>query len=159
MGGDPHLLHAGHLPTPFTAEEIRANSRPGRTVRALVTRLGEDPVVRVTRSASLDDVAWRWETWTETPDGTPLSTPEPGEATFLELQGHASMLAATTRIDPETIEIPAGSFECLRYTRAEGDSLDTFWFARSEPGAPVRFEMRVGGELVFSSTTIEITGP
>jgi hypothetical protein len=156
---DPHLLHPDHLPTPFTADEIRANSQPGRTIRSLVTPLGEEPVVRVTRSASVDEAGWQFETWAETPDGTRLSAPERGEATWLELQGHASMPAATTRIDEETIDIPAGRYECLRYTRADGESVDTFWFAESEPGAPVRFEKRVNGELVFSSTTIEITGP
>jgi hypothetical protein len=69
------------------------------------------------------------------------------------------MPAATTHVDEETIEIPAGTFDCLRYTRAEGDALDVFWFARSEPGAPVRLEMLIGGQPVYSYTTIEITGP
>ena len=92
-------------------------------------------------------------------DGRRLTEPELGYATWLELQGHASMPATTTRIDDETIDIPAGRYECLRYTREDGDSVSTFWFARSEPGAPVRFERRVGGELVFSSTAIEHLGP
>jgi hypothetical protein len=155
--GDPHLLHPDHLPTPFTADEIRANSQPGRTVSSLVTRLGEEPVVRVTRSTSVDEAGWQWDTWTEAPDGRRLSEPERGEATWLELQRHASMPAAITRIDEETIDIPAGRYECLRYTRADGESVDTFWFAESEPGAPLRFEKRNGGELVFSYTTIGIT--
>lgn len=156
MPADPHVVRAGDLPTPFTAEEIRSNSEPGRTVRALVTRGGETSV-RVTRSVSVEADGWEYEVWTEAPDGRRLSDPELGRSTWLELQGHASMPAATTRIDEETIDLPAGRFDCLRYTRADGEAVDTFWFARSEPGAPVRFENRIGGELVFSFTTIEIS--
>jgi hypothetical protein len=156
---DPHVLRAGDHPTPFTADEIRANSQPGRTVRTLVVRDGDAAVVRVTRSLAVDAEGWTFETWTEQEDGAQLTEPEIAGSRWLELQAHASMPAATTRIDEETIDIPAGRFACLRYTRVDGDSQDTFWFARSEPGAPVRFEMRMGGEVVFSSTTIEISHP
>jgi hypothetical protein len=53
------------------------------------------------------------------------------------------------------IDIPAGRYDCLRYTRSDDDgTVDTFWFAKSAPGMPLRFESRVGGELAFSSTAI-----
>jgi hypothetical protein len=154
VAADARVLRSDHLPTPYTAEEIRANSPVGRKLRALVTRAGVEPYVRVTQITWADAVGWRGDGWTETPDGRRLTEPEREEATWLELQGHASMPAATTRIDEETIDLPGGRYECLRYTRDEGESVDTFWFAKSEPGAPVRFEKRVGGELVFSSTAI-----
>ena len=156
MDRDPHVLQADHLPTPFTAAEIREHSRPGRIVRSLVARAGEPPAVRVTRSVAVDGIGWQFEGWMETPDGSRVTEPELGRSAWLDLQRHASMPAATTSIAEETIDIPAGRFECLRYTRADGESLDTFWFARTEPGAPIRFEMRVRGELVLSSITIEI---
>ena len=156
MDGDPHVLEADHLPTPFTAEEIRANSHVGRTVRALVVRGGESSV-RIMRIVAVSPEGWERESWTESMDGRRLSEPELERSTWLELQAHASMPAATTRIDEETIEIPAGRFDCLRYSQLDGESLDTFWFATSEPGAPVRFEKRIGHELLFSFTTIEIS--
>ena len=49
----------------------------------------------------------------------------------------------------------AGRFACLRYTRRDDASVSTFWFARSAPGMPLKFEERADGELVFSSTAIE----
>ena len=155
MAGDPHQLRPDHLPTPFTATEIRDGSRPGRTIRTLVARAGELPYVRVTRWVSGDADGGACDVWTETPDGQLIEAPERSRATWLELQAHASMPAATTTIEAETIDIPAGTYDCLRYTRVDGDAVDTFWFATSAPGAPMRWEKRVGGELVFSSTTIE----
>ena len=155
MSSDPQLLRPDHLPTPFTADEIRVGCPPGRTVRALVMEEGTDPHVRVTRFLSGDVVGAEQESWTETPDGVRLSEPERRRSTWLEFQGHASMPAATTDIAEEVIDIPAGRYDCLRYTRRDDDhSVDTFWFAKSAPGMPLRFESRVSGELAFSSTAI-----
>lgn len=155
MSDDPYQLQPGHLPTPFSAADIRAGCPPGRTVRALVVEQGSDPYVRVTRFVSGDAEGAEQESWTETPGGEPLTEPERRRTTWLGFQRHASMPAATTDIAEERIEIPAGRFDCLRYTRREGDSVSTFWFARSAPGMPLRFEERVAGEIVFSSTALE----
>lgn len=155
MTSDPHQLRADHLPTPFTADEIRAGCPPGRTIRSLVIRAGSEPYVRVTRFVSGDADGAEQDSWTETPDGISLTEPERDRSTWLEFQGHASMPAAATVIGEEEIEIPAGRFDCLRYTRRNDDSVSTFWFARSAPGQPLRFEERADGVLVFSSTVIE----
>lgn len=159
MSGDPHQLQPDHLPTPFTADEIRDNFEPGRTVRSLIVTAGAEPYVRVMRVVFADAEGGEHESWTETPDGRVLTEPEGGRSTFLELQAHASMPADATRIDEEAIDIPAGRYECLRYTRTIGDEVDTFWFAKVAPGAPMRFEKRISGELVLSSTAIEDRGP
>jgi hypothetical protein len=155
MSIDPHQLRPDHLPTPFTADEIRVGCPPGRTVRALVLDAATAPYVRVTRFLSGDAVGAEQESWTETPDGVRLTEPETRRSTWLEFQGHASMPAVTTEIADEVIDIPAGRYDCLRYTRRDDDdTVDTFWFAKSAPGMPLRFESRVGGELAFSSTAI-----
>jgi hypothetical protein len=158
MSSDPHRLRPDHLPTPFTAEEIRRGCPPGRTVRSLVERAAQEPYVRVTRFVSGDADGAEQESWTETPDGTRLTEPERGWSTWLGFQEHASMPAATTEIADEEIDIPAGRFTCLRYTTRDGDSVSTFWFARSAPGMPLRYEERVNGQVVFSSTAIENVG-
>ncbi len=159
MAGDPRVLRPDHLPTPFTAAEIRAGCPPGRTVRSLVVASGAEPVVGVTRFVSCDADGAERESWAEMFDGKRLTEPERGHATWLELQGHASMPARTTRIDDETIDIPAGRYDCLRYTRVDGDAVDTFWFAKSAPGMPLQFEERVNGELVYASSAIEDLRP
>jgi hypothetical protein len=155
MTSDPHQLRPDHLPTPFTADEIRVGCPPGRTVRSLVIRAGSEPYVRVTRFVSGDADGAEQESWTETPDGVRLTEPERGRSTWLEFQEHASMPAAVTDISEEEIDIPAGRFACLKYTRRDGESVSTFWFARSAPGMPLKFETRTGAELLFSSTAIE----
>ena len=152
---DPHQLHVDHLPTPFTADEIRVGCPPGRTVRSLIVEPGSEPRVRVTVFVSGDADGAEQEVWTETLDGGRLTDPQRRRSAWLEFQGHASMPAATTVIGEEVIDIPAGRFECLKYTRRDGDSVTSFWFARSAPGMPLKVEERTNGELVYSSTTIE----
>jgi hypothetical protein len=155
MTSDPHQLRPDHLPTPFTADEIRAACQPGRTLRSLVVRPNSDPIVRVTRFVSADAEGAEQDSWEETPGGARLGEPKRRRSTWLEFQEHASFPEATTEQTDEEIEIPAGRFGCLRYTSHDGESVHTFWFARSVPGMPLRFEERVCRELVYSSTAIE----
>ena len=155
MASDAHQFRAGDLPTPFSADEIRAGCRPGRTVRSLIVEKGEPPRVGVTRFVTGDAEGADQEHWTESPDGERLTEPQRRRSTWLEFQGHASMPADTTEIAEEDIDIPAGHFACLRYTRRDEDTVSTFWFARSAPGMPLKYEGREAGELVYSSVAIE----
>ena len=155
MASDPHQLRPDHLPTPFSAAEIRVGCPPGRTVRSLVTEGDAAPFVHVVRFVAVDDDGAEQESWTETVDGVPTTEPKRRRSTWLEFQGHASMPAATTEIAEETIEIPAGRFDCLRYTRRDGTSVSTFWFARSAPGMPLRFQDVEDGVTVYSSVALE----
>lgn len=154
MSDDPRRLRPDHHPTPFSAAEIRDAWEPGREVRSLMVRAGTEPYVLVRRNLTAGEEAGTYEAWTESPDGVRLSEPEEGRSTWLELQGHASMPADSTTIDAVEIDVPMGRFHGLRYRRAQGDKVDTFWFALARPGAPVRIESSVGDEVVFSSTTI-----
>jgi hypothetical protein len=158
MPDESHRLQPDHHPTPFSAAQIRDAFVVGREARTLTVRAGEAPYVRVRRNISADAETGVHETWTETPEGERISEPEQGSSTFLELQGHASMPVAATTIEPVEIDVPLGRFDGLRYTRTQGDVVDTFWFAMARPGAPVRIESRVGGELVFSSVALEDPG-
>ena len=155
MPTDANQLHPDHRPTPFSADEIRRGCPAGRTVRSLVVETGSEPYVGITRFVAVDQEGAEQEYWRETPDGSRLTEPRQRRSTWLEFQGHASMPAATTEIAEETIEIPAGRFDCLRYTRTEGDEVSTFWFAKVAPGMPLKFEERQHGEPVYSSTAIE----
>src|SRR6266568_762233 len=145
MTSDPHHLQPDHLPTPFTADEIRAACQPGRTLRSLVVRPNSDPIVRVTRFVSADADGAEQDSWEETPDGARLGEAKRRRSTWLEFQEHASFPAATTERSAEEIEIPAGRFACLRDVARDGDSIQTFGFARSVPGMPLRFDEHVGG--------------
>lgn len=120
-----------------------------------VEQAGATPIIRVTRFAAGDAEGADQEVWIETPDGERVGAIERRRSTWLEFQGHASMPIATTVIGEETIEIPAGVFDCLVYRRTEGPEISTFWFARSAPGMPLKYESRVDEQLVFSSVALE----
>ena len=159
MPDESHRLRPDHHPTPFSAAQIRDAFVVGREVRSLTVRAGAEPYVHVRRNASADAETGVYEVWTETPEGERISEPEQGGSTFFELQGHASMPAAATTIEPVVIDIPMGRYDGLLYTRTDGETIDTFWFATALPGAPVRMEKRVNGELVYSSTAIQERNP
>ncbi len=124
-----------------------------------MVRGGEEPYVHVSRFLGGDEDGGDQESWTETPDGTRLTEPATGHSTWRELQGHASMPADRTEVVDETIDLPAGRFECLRYTRTDEDGVSVFWFAKTAPGMPLMFEQRVDGETVFASTTLSDDRP
>ncbi len=155
MDADPHQLYPDHLPTPFTAAEIRDACQPGRTLRFRLERAGADPVVRVIRYVSADAAGAEQEAWVEGPDGKPLGEPERSRSSWLELQEHASFPEATTVRADETITLPAGTFSCLRYVRDDDDGTWRFWFARNLPGQPVLFEQEVNGVVVFRMVLLE----
>ena len=152
---DPHQLSPDDWPTPFTAAEIRDGCPPGRTLRFRIERAGEDPVVRVSRYVETDPEGAVQESWAEDLGGRRLSEPERERSTWLELQEHASFPRASTERTAEDLEIPAGRFACLRYTRTDPDATWRFWFARDLPGQPVRYERDVNGLILISVTMIE----
>jgi hypothetical protein len=155
MPPDAHRLRPDHHPTPFSADEIRRGCPPGRTIRTRVERAGVEPVIRVTRFVGGDAEGADHEVWTETPTGERVGNVERRRSTWLDFQSHASMPIANTVIGEETIDIPAGAFDCLVYTRTDGDEISTFWFAKSAPGMPLKYESRVSDALVFSSVALE----
>jgi hypothetical protein len=150
---DPHVLHPGHHPTPFTAAEIRAASRAGRTVRQLIEVDGEPPETTVQVFIDVDDDGATRVVYRVTPDGS-LEEARRSRSTWLDLQEHASMPETTTTVDAVTIDTPMGPLACLRYTALDGEAVETFWFARSMPGMPVRTEHTEGGHVVERVTML-----
>ena len=154
-GPDPHQLNPDHLPSPFTAAEIRAGCPSGRTLRFRIERAGAEPVIRVSRYVEVDAEGAVQESWPEGLDGKRRSEPERERSTWLELQEHASFPRAITERAEEELSIAAGRFACLRYTRTDPDAVWRFWFARELPGQPVRYEREASGSIVLSATLME----
>ena len=152
---DSRRLDPNHLPTPFSAAEIAAACRPGRALRYQIERAGRPPIVRVSRYVETDAIGAVQESWEESLDGRRLTEPTQERSTWLDLQRHASFDAATTAREDEAIETPAGAFSCHRYTRTDDKGTWRFWFAKSLPGQPVRFEGGIGDEQIFSATLLE----
>jgi hypothetical protein len=152
---DPHILGPGLLPTPFTADEIRAGCPDGRLIRLLVEVDGQEPFHRTNRFVGGDAEGSTIESQRLTLDGRPLGELDAARTTWLQLQAHASFPAATTTRAAETVETPLGTNECLRYTRTDGTAVSTFWFARSAPGMPIRYQAEESGRVVSRVTMIE----
>jgi hypothetical protein len=152
---DPHLLRPDHLPTPFSAAEIRDATRPGKTLRLYLQQAGEEPILRVTRFVETDDEGAVQESQRFTIAGEPLDEPTRRRSSWLDFQSHASFPAATTTRTQETIDLEFGTFPALHYVAVEGDRVAHYWFALPLPGMPVRTEDWEGGELRFAMTMVE----
>jgi hypothetical protein len=80
-----------------------------------------------------------------------------GRETWLELQAHASFPADRTETAPERIETPLGELDCLRYTVTDGSTVETFWFARTKPGMPIKYMTQEAATVTSVVTVIEDT--
>ncbi len=133
-------------PTPYTAEQIRAATKAGRMYRYTVEFAGSPPFEREMTFVSV-----------EAGGATIVSTGEPlKRVTWEELRKHAEFPAAVVQTHDETVTVPAGTFECVAYElHREGDEETTFYFAKMMPGAPVKYVVKVSGQLKLTTTLIE----
>jgi len=147
-------------PPPFSAEQIRAATDPGRTYVFRVGQGGSVAAIRTLTFTRSGERVTRIHAVMTSPDGEVLGPASDEEVTWDELVGHASWPAAATTISEDRVEVPAGTFDAMLYTvrttTEEGDeSVIRAWFARSLPGAPVRFEQSSGGEVQFLMELLE----
>jgi len=155
---DPHVLEPGTAPTPFTADEIRDNCGPGKTIQLRIEVAEEEPTFRQNRFLDLDDVGATLERTPLDADGAPTGEPEVDRVTWLDLQAHASFPTDVTTIEPERIETPMGELDCLRYTVRDGTTENVFWFATAIPGMPVRTVVRTDGNDVMTVEMVNNSG-
>lgn len=143
---DPHLLGPGLLPTPFTADEIRTGCPDGRTIRLFVEPAEGEPFERVNRFVEADETGATLERWWVGPDGLVDGEVERERTSWLDLQRHAAFPADRTTSSRETLDLPVGTVECVRFdvrpeaSVVDGAAVATFWFSLAHPGMPVRYE-------------------
>jgi hypothetical protein len=158
---EAHRLQPDHLPTPFSAAQIRDGCPVGRTIRMREELAGAEPSYRRIRFIETDADAAVTEVQATDADGRPVGKPTRGRSTWLDLQRHASNPVEGTTIDEVALTLPFGIFESWRYTvEAPGSEL-RFWFAKELPGMPVQIEERVDGVITERSVMIgnEVTDP
>jgi hypothetical protein len=153
MSYDSRILHSGHAPTPFTAEEIRIGCPAGRTIR-LVVDDGGSRYIRTIRFVAVDENAANQESAAFTVDGEALGEPAIARTTWLEFQEHASFPAAQTTIGREALSSPLGRLECLVYVVEDGDSTTRYWFAATKPGMPVKVETQAAGTVTYEMSMV-----
>jgi hypothetical protein len=152
---DANRLQPDHLPTPFSATDIRAGCPVGRTIRLESEAPGGEPTFRRIRFVEVDADGAVQEFQSTDAGGRPIGEPTLRRSCWLDLQHHASQPASATVIDEVDLAFPFGTEPCWRYTVSTGDKSVAFWFAKGRAGMPVQVEERTGGELVSRSVVIE----
>jgi hypothetical protein len=153
---DPRVMKPGDAPTPFTADEIRKAFPVGRTdvfrieggdhVMTMTNRVlkSGEKEVEIERAAATDGK--------ESPAAKKTST-------WREMQAHGAFPKASTTITEETIEVPAGKFECLVYAVNRGPTKCTMYFAKKLPGPPVKMTMETQGKVDSTMVLVEHKEP
>jgi hypothetical protein len=139
-------------PYPFTVFDIRAGCPLGRVIEYRIETAGEPTRVERWAFAPIDMDSVNVTTTTFDPEGKQVGAPETESAKWTELHEHARFPRAQTTISNETLTLPAGTFDVMRYVVTKGDVVKTYWFARSLPGPPVKVEVLKGGKTVMLLT-------
>ncbi|SFR66348.1 hypothetical protein SAMN05428970_0020 [Agromyces sp. CF514] len=167
-GPDPHVLGPGLLPTPFTADEIRAASGAGKTIGLVVELPSGERFERVNRFVDCDAEGATLEQWRLDAAGDVDGDVASGRVTWRDLQEHAAFPAEHTTRSGVTLELVLGgeavALDCLRYEVRHGVGDDVqvtrFWFALAYPGMPVRYEVPTPTGLARTTVTaIDVTPP
>lgn len=151
---DPHLVADDLLPTPFTADEIRATLRGGAVIRVRTEAPDGTVTDRISRYSAADDEGVLLESHA-------FGAPEAAtgaRVAWHELQAHAAFPAEHTTVRSETIEHPLGRLECLRYDVRDDNGRARFWFALAHPGMPVRYETTSAAGTTCTTVQEIITG-
>ncbi|NBC30490.1 MAG: hypothetical protein GVY29_10950 [Spirochaetes bacterium] len=133
----------GAAPRPFTGEMIRTGMPVGAE-RRYVT---EGPagtrstvvwtVVRTSRRGCTIRFTFLEE------DGSPAAASTERTTAWHDLAAHATFPITATKVVSQSVQVPAGTFECWEYTVTERSDQDilvsTYSFAKQLPGAPVRY--------------------
>lgn len=151
---DANRIQPDHLPTPFSAADIRDGCPVGRTIQLQSEAPGGELTFRRIRFVEVDADGAVQEFQSTDAAGRPIGEPTLRRSSWLDLQHHASQPASATVIDEVDLALPFETEACWRYTVGTRDECATFWFAKGRAGMPVQVEERVGGELVSRSVVI-----
>lgn len=151
---ESHRLRPDHLPTPFSAAQIRDGCPAGRTILIREEEPGQGPSFRRIVFTDVDAEVSVQELQATDAIGVPLGEPSPGRATWLDLQRHASQPSDATTVQELSLALPLGEFDCWLYTVRMPNGELRFWFAKELPGMPVQVEQWVDGLLTGRSLMV-----
>lgn len=164
LNAEADLAVRGDLaPRPFTAEQIAAGMPVGHWHRYRIEQQGEASIEQLTTVLSHQDAGVTLQTQVFALDGTPRGEPGSMTADWVELRNHASFPVADTVLRETQLALPSGTFDCWRYTvtsKEEGQRVvSRYYFAKSRPGAPVRYDLVRDGVREFRMTLVSSGGP
>lgn len=146
-------------PPPYTAAQIKEATHVGRKYTFKIEVPDEPSQLQVMEFTAVTAEGATLKQSTLNEDKTPAGEPVEDQVTWADLESHAHFPKATTRVSEEELTVPAGSFPCKVYRVTEEEVVNTFWFAKSLPGAPIKVEMREGDKVVFTMTLTEHVNP
>lgn len=156
--GPPMASGQQHLPTPYTADQIRDAFPQGLQILMRVTTpAGTSFSKMVVQRWSPDEVTMSEQAVDEA--GRPIGPQTVATATWVELRDHASF-SAETAIRRRAIQTtPLGSLEGWLYMVREGEeSVSEFFFADAFPGPPILFSQSQTGTAQLRAEMIERSG-
>jgi len=132
-------------PTPYTAEQIREATRPGRTYTWRVEVSGQEPIERSVAFSTVDAKG-----------AEIIAGGEAKRVTWEELRRHAEFPRAAVTTHEESVTVPAGTFACVVYvvSNPSASEQSSFFFAKNLPGAPVLYFTDKGGARVMTGTLV-----
>jgi hypothetical protein len=155
-GDTQRWVRATDLPTPFSAEEIRAASPNGHTVETVTEEFGTVTARRRTTFLDVDAAGANMRVVALDIAGAEVGDAESHRAAWTDLQAHASFPADQTTRVREQVDTPLGLLDALRYEVRRGEEQMTFWFALEHPGMPILMAVARDGELVSMTTVTSI---
>jgi hypothetical protein len=152
---ESHRLRPDHLPTPFSATQIRDGSPRGRHIRVRVDHPDQDTTYRQIRLVEADDGGAVHEFQATDADGRPTGDPVKRRSTWIELQGHASQPADQTTLEEADRLLAWGTERCWLYVVRQDDCTEArYWFAQAHPGMPMVVEDWRGDDLLERNEVI-----
>jgi hypothetical protein len=156
---DAPSAESGHMPFPYTAEEIRDAMPEGFWWTTRLEFVGRG--VQTTRSIvtkATEAEVW-FDTYVVNAKGETTGDPRPESATWVELRNHATFPSEFTTVTEGDVQVGERTLTCKVYlVTQERDGVpvrDRFYFANSKPGAPVVYDSYVNEKLAFRMTLVD----
>lgn len=148
-----------HLPTPYTANQIREAHPEGAVVTAQMVRSDGTTVLLRTVFHDHSEQGTAFTTEQKDPLGNLVGQPQTNRASWEELRQHAIFPRETTRRSESTVTTALGTQACWKYEVNDNQTRRVMWFSKSHPGAPVLMEEYLGEELQYRIETTSIIHP
>ncbi len=135
---EARTLDPKFAPAPFSIEQLRTGCPSGARFYYRYEEAPSPPGHVLFAFDRCDEEGLDLVITDTTPEGKIQGVPESRRMSWKEFQGHNATPVEDTKMHRETIEVPAGRFDCVVYTVTsegpDGPVTDQTWFAIDQPG-------------------------
>jgi hypothetical protein len=148
----------GSTSAPYTPEQIRNATKTGRTYEFLDEIPGKPTTRRILTFTRVSFGGADIRSEMEDENGNLLQLPTITSVSWDEVLKQAGFPTTSLQVEETSVVVPAGSFECRRYTITEGAGEDAITshadFPYNVPGPPIRYVSEQKGKIVRTLTLI-----